>query len=142
MGSRTDELEILSSDLFKFTLIHDLIGEHFSVCINDTYRHEDILDTQCDTFTTGDLIYHLEKAVRKFDKSHHPILMSRWTPFVDKVFFTNISEDIYVTTKIYRDNDNDMVLFIVKLPSEEYGRNKMTHFYCHLDKLKEFISGH
>ena len=143
MGSRTDELEILSSDLFKFTLIHDLIGEHYSVCINDTYRHEDILETQCDTFVTGDFIYHLLKAMHKFDKAHNPILMSRWTPFVDKMQFINLSEDIYVSTKFYRDNQSkDVVHFSVKLPTEEYGRNKITHFYCELDKLRQFILGH
>lgn len=140
---RTDELEIFSNDLFKFTLIHDLIGEHFYVCVNDTYRKEDILYTPCDTFVTGDLIYHLEKAVRKFEKSHHPILMSRWTSLVDKRFIVNISEDIYVTTKIYRDNEsNDIVKFSVKLPTMEYGRNKMTYFYCQLKELKQFILGH
>ena len=143
MGSRTDELDILSSDLFKFTLIHDLIGEQFSVCIYDTYRHEDILETQCDTFVTGNLIYHLEKAIRKFERAHHPILMSRWTPHVDKLHFINLSEDIYITTKIYRDEQsNDMVHFTVKLPTEEYGRERLAHFYCDLYKLRQFISGH
>lgn len=143
MGSRTDELEILSSDLFKFTLIHDLIGDHYSVCINDIYRHEDILEAQCDTFITGNFIYHLSKAVRKFDKSHHPILMSRWTPFVDKLQFTNLTEDIYISTKIYRDNKlKDIVHFSVKLPTEEYGIDRITHFYCDLNKLRQFILGH
>lgn len=140
---RTDEFEIISNDLFKFTLIHDLIGEHFSVCINDTYTKEDILDTPCDTFVTGDLIYHLEKAIRKFEKAHNTILMSRWTPIVDKIHMINMSEDIYMSTKFYRDNkSNDVVKFSVKLPTEEYGKNKMTHFYCQLEDLKQFILGH
>lgn len=142
MGSiDEDKLEILSEELFEFALIHHRIGDNFFVSVEDVQTNEVIFYHKCDTFTSGNLVYHLIKALQKFEVSHNTIVLSRWCPSVHARFMCNLDEDVYISTKIFRDKDKgaDMVRFRVKLPSEKYGDNKLVDFYCTFYGLRRLL---
>lgn len=104
----------------KFYLILNTDNSGWFVELMDS-SEKVIFHYKCDTFITGNLIFHLKKAIKTFCEKHHKIVLSRWYPKTDPRFLISIDEPTYISTYIYKDEESEKcyVKFIVTEESTE-----------------------
>lgn len=129
-------LDIISEEHQELSLYSE--DMHIKVKLTDLETGKISFDQVCDTFTTGDFIFHLERAIKKlkYNDKCKPLnlILSRWYPKVHNRYFVNMVDYPYITTIFVRTNNSYKVKFKVTIKNKEE-----LIFETSLEKLDRFI---
>lgn len=126
---------IYSDDNFMKLCFHNN-NRHKQIKMTNNQTDKVLFNKTCDTFITGDYIFHLRKGIKRFKNNKKPIklILSRWFTKLDNQFLTPVEEYPYVTTILENKKGGYNAVFKVYLSEKEHYT-----FETSLDKIEDFI---
>ena len=129
-------VNIMSSEGHELTFTKDKLTKQHKIILKDILGNE-LFDYRCDTFNTGNFIYHLNRGIKKFSthKNSKKLVISRWYPEVHKSFFINLVKYPYISTTLYYKGN------VLTVAMNVHMNSKMEiKFVYPVDMIKKIIS--